>query len=164
MRLCSATLCTRSRPDCGACPVGADCRARRAGEVDAYPGRKPKKARPLKQTTMVLALCDGAVYLERRPPTGIWGGLWSLPEVADGDVDGWCERVLAGAANEREARATLRHSFSHFDLDIHPVVVRLAAASRKVADSGNATWARLDTGAPGGVAAPVQKLIDSLKT
>jgi A/G-specific adenine glycosylase len=158
-----ATLCTRSRPACGACPVGGDCRARQAGKVDSYPGGKPKKARPLKQTTMVLAVSDGAVYLERRPPAGIWGGLWSLPEVADGDVDGWCERVLAGAADERETWATLRHSFSHFDLDIHPVVVRLGAASRKVRDSGNATWARLDAEAPGGVAAPVQKLIDSLK-
>jgi len=159
-----ATLCTRGRPACEACPVGTDCRARQAGEVEVYPGRKPKKARPLRATTMVLAVSDGAVYLERRPPAGIWGGLWSLPEIADGDVDGWCERMLAEAAGEHEAWPTLRHSFSHYDLDIHPVVVRLVAASRKVADSENATWARLDAEAPGGVAAPVQKLIDSLKT
>lgn len=159
-----ATLCTRSRPACGACPVGADCRALQADAVADYPGRKPKKARPLRVTTMVLAVSDGAVYLERRPPAGIWGGLWSLPEIADGDVAGWCERVLPGEAEQHEAWATLRHSFSHFDLDIHPVVVRLGAASRKVADSANATWACLDDEAPGGMAAPVRKLIDSLKT
>ncbi len=156
-----ATLCTRSNPVCGACPVGSDCKARLTDSIDQYPGRKPKKAKPLKQTTMVMAVTENAIYLERRPPVGIWGGLWSLPEVDD--VDDWCRRVLQSSPGDAETMDTLRHSFSHFDLDIRPVVVRVAAVSRKVADSPDATWYCPDDDPPGGIAAPVQKLINTLK-
>ena len=68
-----ATLCTRSKPRCEACPLSEDCQARREDTIASYPGRKPKTVRPLKTTMMVLAVHDGAVYLERRPPAGIWG-------------------------------------------------------------------------------------------
>jgi len=157
-----ATLCTRSNPVCVACPVGDECKARLTDSIGQYPGRKPKNAKPLKQTTMVMAVNENTIYLERRPPAGIWGGLWSLPEVDD--VDDWCRRVLQSSPGDAETRDTLRHSFSHFDLDIRPVVVRVAAASRKVADNPDATWYCPDDDPPGGIAAPVQKLINTLKT
>ena len=158
-----ATLCTRSRPDCAACPVAADCRARQLDSVANYPGRKAKKAKPLRETTMVMAVSGDTLYLERRPSSGIWGGLWSLPEVSDGDVAAWCRQVLGSPVDRWETLPTLRHSFSHYDLDIRPVLVRPGIASRTVADSGSAAWSRLDAEPPGGVAAPVRKLIDSLK-
>jgi A/G-specific adenine glycosylase len=159
-----ATVCTRSNPECGACPVSSDCVARERGTVAHYPGRKPKKARPLKQTTMVLALSDDAVYLERRPAAGIWGGLWSFPELNGEDVSDWCQQTLNSRDESVESWDVLRHSFSHYDLDIQPVVVHVAATSRKVADSSDTTWHRLGELPPGGVAAPVQKLINTLKT
>ncbi len=132
-----ATLCTRSKPRCDSCPVAADCLARQADTIDQYPGRKPKKIKPLRQTIMIIAINDGAVFLERRPPTGIWGGLWSLPEVEN--IDEWCQRTLDQQADQIEQRDVLRHSFSHFDLDIRPVVVRVATVSRKVASSPRRT-------------------------
>jgi len=159
-----ATLCTRSKPSCDTCPVAADCAARLAGAVDRYPGRKPKTVKPQRQTTMVMAVSDNAVFLERRPAAGIWGGLWSLPEMEAADVEDWCRRVLDGAAHERETWSTLRHSFSHFDLDIEPVIVRGSVASSKVADTDDTAWCELDRDPPGGIAAPVQKLLDRLKT
>ncbi|MDH3351807.1 MAG: NUDIX domain-containing protein, partial [Gammaproteobacteria bacterium] len=159
-----ATVCTRSNPDCGACPVSSDCLARQTGTIAGYPGRKPKKTRPLRQTTMVLAVRDDAVYLERRPAAGIWGGLWSLPELADDDVANWCRQTLNWRGDEIESWDILRHSFSHYDLDIQPVVVHVTATSRKVADSSDSTWHRLGGSPPGGIAAPVQKLINTLKT
>jgi A/G-specific adenine glycosylase len=155
-----ATLCTRSAPACGRCPVNDDCVALATGEVDRFPGRKPKRDRPLRETTMVLAVADGAVYLERRPATGIWGGLWSLPEVSD--VGGWCAERLNARAVAVENWDTLRHSFSHYDLDIAPVVVRIDTASSKVADCGDSTWYRPGDAPPGGIAAPVMKLIETL--
>ena len=158
-----ATVCTRSKPSCSACPVSGDCRALRHDTIADFPGRKPKKCRPLRQTTMVLAVTQGAVYLERRPPVGIWGGLWSLPELADGDVSDWCSETLNSRDNPMESWDTLRHSFSHYDLDILPVVVRVDATSRKVADGEDAAWHRLEDSPPGGIAAPVQKLINTLK-
>ena len=159
-----ATLCTRSRPDCAACPVSSDCAALAAGTIENYPGRKAKTEKPLRQTTMVLAVSDNAIFLERRPAAGIWGGLWSLPEVQDEAVADWCRRVLACDGRDQETWSTVRHSFSHFDLDIEPVVVRGDARSSKVADASDATWCALDEDLPGGIAAPVQKLIDRLKT
>jgi A/G-specific adenine glycosylase len=112
---------------------------------------------------MVMAVSGQAVYMERRPPVGIWGGLWSLPEMNSDAVDGWCERVINGGQVGIESWAALRHSFSHYDLDIHPVVVRVDAVSRKVADGDDATWYELGEPPPGGMAAPVQKLISELK-
>ena len=113
---------------------------------------------------MVLAVSDGAVYLEKRPPTGIWGGLWSLPELENKEVADWCRDRLDATGVDTVSWSTLRHSFSHYDLDIQPVVVHIADASRKVADSFDATWHRLDHAPPGGIAAPVQKLIESLSS
>ena len=158
-----ATLCTRSNPACDRCPVATDCAARSLGSVTEFPGRKPKRNKPLRATTMVLARCDGAVFLERRPETGIWGGLWSLPEVNGWGVEAWCRERLATDARHVETWDVLRHSFSHYDLDIQPLLVRIGAPSRKVADLDGALWHRLDEDLPGGVAAPVNRLLEALK-
>lgn len=156
-----ATLCTRTRPACARCPVSEDCRAYADGNVEAYPGKKPKKERPLRQTTMVIAVDDDAVYLERRPAAGIWGGLWSFPEIGEADLDQWCRQRLGCVPGEAASWPTLRHGFTHYDLDIRPVVVRFDNGSRAAADG--ACWYRLDDPAPGGIAAPVRKLIDTLR-
>jgi len=158
-----ATVCSRTQPRCEACPVAADCLAFTTGTIDRYPGHKPQRDKPLRQTTMVLAVQGASLYLERRPPAGIWGGLWSLPELDGDTVDDWCRERFSDAAAAPEKWGTLRHSFSHYDLDIHPVVVRVDETSRKVADGDNSTWYRLDAALPGGVATPVQKLINELR-
>ena len=158
-----ATLCTRSKPACERCPVAADCIARNTVSVTLFPGRKPKKEKPLRATTMVIARHDGHVYLERRPEAGIWGGLWSLPEVTSSSVEDWCSERLRTEVADSESWERLRHSFSHYDLDIQPIVVRVAAPLSKVADSRDATWHRLGDELPGGVAAPVNKLLEKLE-
>jgi A/G-specific adenine glycosylase len=167
-----ATLCTSSKPGCERCPVAADCEALnrvtdtiglgKKVSVTQFPGRKPKKTKPLRATTMVIAKYDGHVYLERRPEAGIWGGLWSLPEIGGGDVHDWCRETLQSGADEVETWQLLRHSFSHYDLDIQPIVVRVGAPLSKVADSDDATWHRLGDELPGGMAAPIHKLIERL--
>jgi len=159
-----ATVCSRSNPSCAICPVSADCLARESNTIADFPGRKPKKTKPLKQTTMVLAVSDDSLYLERRPAAGSWGGLWSLPELSDGDAGDWCRRNLSASEDSVEAWDSLRHSFSHYDLDIRPVLVRISATSRKVADGDDAIWHPLGERPPGGIAAPVQSLINTLKT
>ena len=158
-----ATLCTRSKPACDRCPVNSDCLALNTVSVTLFPGRKPKKEKPLRATTMVIARHDGCVYLERRPESGIWGGLWSLPEVQGDAVEDWCRDNLASSAADTEAWGLLRHSFSHYDLDIQPIVVRVDTPLCKVADSDDATWHRIGDDPPGGMAAPVHKLIERLR-
>jgi len=160
-----ATLCTRTRPRCGDCPLRADCAAHAEGRETAYPGRKPRKPKPLRVTHMVLARDGNALYLERRPQNGIWGGLWSLPELVERDaVDAWCEQKLGARPARIADWDTVRHSFSHYDLDIRPVEVQLTAASRTVADGDASRWVDLGSPPRVGVAAPVKILIDTLLT
>ena len=159
-----ATLCVRRKPHCDRCPISEDCQALAAGDVHAYPGRKPRKDKPQKSTCMLLAHVDGNLYLERRPAHGIWGGLWSLPELEEvTEVDDWCRRRLGTLPNEVSNWTPIRHSFSHYDLEIQPLEVRLNSTSRKVADAEDARWF-----APGerrnvGLAAPVKTLIEQLE-
>ncbi len=158
-----ATLCTRTRPGCLLCPFEPDCMAHAQGNETAYPGRKPKKAKPLRSTVMLLIRSDGHVYLERRPAAGIWGGLWSLPEIEDrDDVAAWCEQHLQSSPADVTAWDTLRHSFSHYDLDIHPLEVRLGAPSSTLADSDSRLWYSLNAPPGVGLAAPVKTLIEQL--
>ena len=158
-----ATLCTRSNPACERCPVAGDCAARIKGSATLFPGRKPKKDKPLRSTTMVFAMSGGCLFLERRPEAGIWGGLWSLPEVNGVPIEDWCLERLGAAPSTTESWEPLRHSFSHYDLDIRPLLVRVAAPLSKVADCADARWHRLNEELPGGVAAPVKKLIEQLR-
>ena len=158
-----ATLCTRSNPACDRCPVASDCEAHASDAVAEFPGRKPRKEKPLRQTTMLIARSAGRVYLERRPEAGIWGGLWSLPELGDRSIENWCRDVLDATASAGEPWQPLRHSFSHYDLDIQPILVRVESPLRKVADSDSTTWYRLEDAPPGGIAAPVRKLLDRLQ-
>ena len=158
-----ATVCMRTQPACVDCPVQSDCVACAAGTVSDYPAPKPKKVKPLRETTMLLAIANNSVYLERRPASGIWGGLWSFPEIDPSCIDDWCERMAGDVSVGDVQWQVLRHSFSHFDLDIRPVVIRCREIRAAVADSDDATWYQLDQRPPGGIAAPVQKLIDSLR-
>jgi A/G-specific adenine glycosylase len=159
-----ATLCTRSAPRCTECPVAADCRARLQGSQARYPGPKPRKAMPVRRTRMLMLIAGGAVLLEKRPPAGIWGGLWGFPELApDADLAGWCRARFGTVPRSLKAHAELRHTFSHFHLDISPLEVRLSGAAA-VADAGTTRWQPLGLTPKLGLAAPVKRLLESLAT
>jgi A/G-specific adenine glycosylase len=159
-----ATVCTRRRPACPVCPLADGCQALAGDRLTELPGRKPKKTRPLRQTCMLIARCGGELFLERRPPSGIWGGLWSFPELsASEQVVDWCRTHLASPPQSIEELDMVRHSFSHFELDILPILVRVPVASSTVADDGAGHWYRMDAPSPLGLAAPVQKLMKSLQ-
>jgi len=159
-----ATICTRSRPACERCPLSSDCTAYRHAAQASFPGKKPRRERPLRRTRMLLAHFDGALYLEKRPASGIWGGMWSLPEVDDDtSIADWCNRRLAAEPESQNEWPSLRHSFSHYDLDIRPIDVRLRSASRKVAEPDTGRWISLSDAPPVGLAAPVRKLVDTLQ-
>ncbi|MGM0634012.1 MAG: A/G-specific adenine glycosylase [Pseudomonadota bacterium] len=159
-----ATLCTRGRPDCQRCPLAERCVARREDSIAQYPGRKPKLAMPVRATCMVMITDDAdRVLLRRRPPDGIWGGLWSFPECDS--VEHASDRAAAQSVREVVSTPTpwpsLRHTFSHYHLDITPV--RIIARSRDtVAESDDTLWYPLDHSIPVGLAAPVRRLLDRL--
>lgn len=152
-----ATLCTRSRPQCETCPVSADCVARLEHRQQQLPGRKPKKALPEKRVDMLMIEHNGCLLLEKRPPSGIWGGLWSLPESDDGET---FARETGGGASI-DALGELVHTFSHYRLRIRPLHVRLAGAPAMIGDR-ETRWHDLGAPLALGVAAPVRQLIETL--
>lgn len=159
-----ATVCTRSRPACDCCPLVADCAAHASARVAEYPEKKSKLAKPLRSTQMALIHGDGGIFLERRQASGIWGGLWSFPELAaDADLFSWCEERIGVCPAEIERWDMVRHSFTHFDLDIAPIAVRVNAASSKVEDSDDHVWYDIDAPQKLGIAAPVSGLIQKLR-
>ena len=158
-----ATVCSRTRPACDLCPVSEDCRARIQGRTADLPARKPRTVLPVRSTHMLL-LRDAAqgVLLLKRPPAGIWGGLWSFPECADDDVVDWCRRRLGYRVREQARWATLRHTFSHFHLDIQPVLLALQDGASAVMDEGEALWYNPNAPHSLGLAAPVRHLMNQL--
>ena len=154
-----ATLCTRSKPSCLLCPVRSGCQAHLLGLEIRYPVAKPRKTLPQKRTLMPLLVnTEGDILLYRRPSTGLWGGLWSLPELDDleqlADL-GQQQQLELGQRRELEG---LTHTFSHFQLAIEPWLVRVTEQPSRVAE-GDWLWYNLATPPRLGLAAPVKKLL-----
>ncbi|PMS21338.1 A/G-specific adenine glycosylase [Trinickia dabaoshanensis] len=160
-----ATLCVRGKPDCARCPFADDCVARVSGRQRELPAARPKKTVPTRRTWM-LVLRDGErVLLERRPPSGIWGGLWSLPEAA-GEAALADRAQILGAGPDITRLAPIAHTFTHFKLDIEPRCAELSAvqrARRCDARDDETAWVPLAQIDDYGVPAPVRKLLDALK-
>lgn len=154
-----ATLCTRSKPTCLLCPLRSGCRAHLLGRETEFPVPKPRKALPQKRTLMpLLANPEGAILLYRRPSTGLWGGLWSLPELEDlAALDILAQRHSLQMQDRRELPG-LTHTFSHFQLAIEPWLIRVRTPAGVVAEA-DWLWYNLATPPRLGLAAPVKTLL-----
>ena len=159
-----ATLCRRSNPHCEQCPLKNGCKARREGRQQDYPGKRPRKALPVRQTVMlVVTNPEGEVFLFRRPGKGLWGGLWSLPEVdSRTEAVNFCIDNFGRKPARVEEWDSLRHSFSHYHLDIRPLYMELPAGSGGVMEGSRHLWYNLSSPASVGLAAPVLKLLTQL--
>jgi A/G-specific adenine glycosylase len=155
-----ATLCTRGDPDCGRCPVRETCVALRQARQHELPTPRVRKAVPERSTGMLVIEKAGEILLQRRPSPGIWGGLWSLPEFADGDAQAACRELGVMAADSIRLPA-FSHTFTHFRLHIEPWHVRAGAIALREGEPAQ-TW--LATGDLDGAAlpAPVKKLLMGL--
>lgn len=157
-----ATVCTRSRPDCSRCPLAGDCVALATRRVAQLPQPRPKKAIPQRRTHVAVIEHAGHVLMQRRPPTGIWGGLLALPELPDeASADDWLQRRFGITARRSEALATVRHVFSHFRLDIDPLHVVVDDAPLRVGES-EMEWLALDALDAAGLPAPVRRILDAI--
>jgi A/G-specific adenine glycosylase len=157
-----ATLCTRSRPDCTRCPLASDCVALATGRVAELPQARPKKAVPQRHVRVAVIEQDGLVLMERRPPSGIWGGLLALPEIADGEKPAdWLQRRFGAIAAASEPLGTVRHVFSHFRLDIEPVLLQVAGSMTAMTEAGM-EWLALDALDEAGLPAPIRRILDTV--
>ncbi len=156
-----ATLCTRSKPQCLICPIQSSCVACHQGNPAAYPQRAPRKDMPSKQVVLLIARApDGSILLEKRPASGVWASLWSLPEFADkAALCNWLAHRHMGLRADLQQQKTFRHTFSHFHLDITPVQAQLDSRGM-VMDDNRQVWYKGGP-PPGGFAAPVKRILNS---
>ena len=160
-----ATLCTRHAPDCPRCPVRRSCRARRLGLVESLPTPRPAKARPRRRVQwLILRDARGRVLLEKRPPSGVWGGLWSFPEL-EPERDGarWLAEALALRCRPQGELPRRHHDFTHFRLELLPRLFLLEEQGCAVAESGNLYWLKPGGPPPGGLAAPVAAMLSEIE-
>lgn len=157
-----ATLCTRTRPLCLTCPLRDQCVALRDGRVADLPVRKPAKHVPSRDTAMLILLSGREVLLERRPPSGIWGGLWCFPEMP---LDGQALAIAAlrygvqgGQSGELEP---VEHGFTHFHLTIHPRVVEVTQRTHRVAQPGT-MWIDIEAARNAAIPKPMKTLLETL--
>jgi A/G-specific adenine glycosylase len=159
-----ATACSR-KSNCPVCPVIDLCAAHKQDLVSSYPTPKKRKVLPVKTTHMLVLKNDnGEVLLLQRPPSGIWGGLWSLPEYSDyesSNVHQWCEQQLGLLVTEVETQPVFRHTFSHFHLDITPVHVQVKALTNQVMEADNRVWYNTAQPESLGLPAPVLKILNN---
>ena len=157
-----ATVCTRTTPACEVCPVNSDCQAFANGNMQAYPGKKPRKTLPVKSTVLaMISAANGDIWLERRPARGIWGGLWCFPELATHDdanrlcLDRWGVEPETTRIWDR-----FRHTFSHYHLDIQPLQIVLPASPQSVMEANHQLWYNMRQPPEIGLAAPVAALLE----
>ena len=155
-----ATVCTRSKPKCNLCPLSSQCLASHQDKTTNYPTPKPKKSKPVRQTTMLLLVNDAQeLLLYKRPATGIWGGLWSFPEVATGGcISTWSHSNYTGEVIRERPLEAFRHTFSHFHLDITPIIAWVKP-SHQVMDRDDLAWYNLTSAQQLGIASPIKKLL-----
>lgn len=157
-----ASICSRTRPACTTCPVSSDCAALQQGLVAELPTAKPKKTLPQKYIQMLMLLDRDRILLQRRPSSGIWGGLWSFPELQlQADPLLYCRTQFGFRVRESAHLPVLKHSFTHFRLHISPVIVRISARTATCKDPEQ-RWLDTHHALNEGLPAPVRKLLMQL--
>jgi len=151
-----ATVCVRRNPRCGLCPAARACLARREGRIAELPSPRRRKPLPVRRATWLVLLAGGRVLLERRPPRGLWGGLWSFPELPAGAApQAHCRRSLGAQLRSVRSLPALAHAFTHFRLEARPLRCDLRGAP---AGNGRA-WLPLAAAAKAAVPAPVRAVL-----
>jgi A/G-specific adenine glycosylase len=158
-----ATVCLRSRPRCDMCPVHEDCIARIEHRIAGLPAPRPAKALPHRDVRVLVIERDGALLFEKRPPAGIWGGLWSLPECALADDARTVVRTrFGGDVDVRDALPAIEHGFTHYALTMHPQ--RLHAAQwPQGANEARIAWLTPQDALQAGLPSPIRKLVLGLQ-
>jgi A/G-specific adenine glycosylase len=145
--------------------VRADCRGYRSGAPQDFPVRAATRKTPVKSTRMLMIRdARGRVLLARRPPAGLWGGLWGFPECLDGDdARRWCRTTLGLDIRTDAPWPALRHRFSHFHLDITPIPARLVGGTDRAMENAETVWYNVRRPDRRGLSAPVKLLLEQLR-
>jgi A/G-specific adenine glycosylase len=161
-----ATVCVRGKPHCSACPLKAACIAHNNGIERTLPRPKPKKIIPTRAVTFLIFKYQDKVLLLKRPPAGVWQGLWSVPEIPGlqslTQIKKHCKTMTAHSIQTIELGECFRHTFSHFHLDILPVVIHLKKLTPQLNEDAQNIWYNLSHPSAIGLPAPIKKLLSTL--
>ncbi len=156
-------VCTRTRPRCQECPVAQDCVARLGGAVERLPAPRPARVLSERQTALLIIECGGRVLLEKRPGSGIWGGLWSFPETpVDADPAADARRRFGLKAEGVERLDCVAHGFPHFRLRMHPVRLKVPGEIRHAAREAGLLWVWPAQAVAEAVPAPIRRILTRL--
>ena len=156
-----ATVCTRAKPRCNACPLAETCVALRQGTVGQLPEGRPRRVLPSRETAVLLLIDAGRVLLHHRPPSGIWGGLWSLPELPhEADPIVYAATVLGCEVDSFLALTPVQHAFTHFRLTLQPLLGH-ARLLPQVAEADGERWLARPELAAAALPAPIRKLLEA---
>ncbi len=160
-----ATCCTSRKPLCVTCPLQTTCGAFQNNAVDEYPGKKPKKILPVKQQQfLLLHNQQNSIYLEKRPPTGLWGGLWCLPGIdMDSCPSSYVRDTLKMKTEDAQELMRLKHSFSHYHLHIQALSLHSTVLGDTVSEC-TGRWFSADETKHLGLAKPVSVIIQKFLT
>ncbi len=154
-----ATICRRSKPACNACPLNSYCKAKMTNTVSLLPTPKASKTLPIKQLAFLLLSNNKKILLKKRPPTGIWGGLWSLPEFPNiHSVYDWCLTTNTPIIISRTL-PTQRHTFSHYHLDYTTVLIQTDNPINFVMEADHTVWYNTQQIKTLGLPAPIKLLL-----
>ncbi|MDH4191170.1 MAG: A/G-specific adenine glycosylase [Betaproteobacteria bacterium] len=156
-----ATLCTRTRPHCERCPYAGRCEAKRTKRVDELPTRRPRKIHPLREATWLVLRDAGRVLLQRRPPQGLWGGLWTFPEIERDVLRARCRNDFGCELRSTRPLAPIEHSFTHFRLRAVPLLCIVSSIEPRARSSG-LRWVELGRATAVAAPAPVHRLLAEL--
>lgn len=159
-----ALICTRSKPKCTLCPVVQYCEAEKENRQLDFPTKKPKKTKPVKETWFIILYHNNHVWLEQRPQSGIWGGLYCFPQHDNANIE---HQIGLRAIHEHhiesiETQIAFRHTFSHYHLDITPMLIKLTQQSSLVMEGSQGLWYNISQPEEVGLAAPVKQLLNNL--
>jgi len=153
-----ATVCTRANPACGRCPVAKDCVALRENRIEELPAARKRKPLPLRRATWLVLLHQGAVLLERRPSSGLWGGLWVFPEGSGKDAMSFCRKHFACNIEKPRRMPVIEHAFTHFKLRVQPFSCKVRTLLPR-AEAPGRIWLDVEDAMRAAVPAPVKKLL-----
>lgn len=164
-----AMICTRNKPKCSLCPLETQCEANRLQAWDKFPAKKPKKTLPERQSYFLILKSGSKVLLEQREAKGLWGGLYVFPQFED--LDSLKRSDLMKNLQISQQLTAFRHTFSHFHLDIIPILVELNSTNCLAENQGNYGlsvsstanyWYDLQDPSEVGLATPIKRILNEL--
>lgn len=162
-----ATICIRGTPHCQPCPLKNHCLAHQQGIEKTLPAKKASKTLPVRTTSLLIFKNNATILLEKRPTTGVWAGLYCPPEtsepISEDDIRMLCKQRFGLRIKKITTKATFRHTFSHYHLEITPIILHVSHDQTKIMDDPQQIWYKLSDSPKIGLPAPIKKLLTHLE-